>query len=251
MASAAAEAKCPDFAAAWDAQASAEWKALLPDDVMRPLLQKAGAGVAAAWVEGHPMAPPLEKTFAAFAHPLPRVVILGQDPYFTVHADDSFAADGLAFSCPPKMQPSLRNILKEVEACTGEQRTATSLTDWAEQGVFLFNTAASVQRKAGVHLKAWTTAGYAEAVMSALARRPDKTVFMLWGKPAQKAFTKAMRATAAAQGHLVLEAPHPSPLSAYRGFFGCGHFALANEALLSWGAAPIVWGTPRRATETL
>ena len=142
------------------------------------------------------------------------------------------------------MPPSLRNIFKEIgDDIYGDStavRQSTNLTDWAEQGVLLLNTYLSVvEGKAGSHRKlGWSqlTSQLIEEVSGA----NQHIVFMLWGKPAQKNKSLIRQP----ENHLILESVHPSPLSAYRGFFGCKHFSKANEYLVQKGKSPIDWSTP-------
>ncbi|WP_063547931.1 uracil-DNA glycosylase [Burkholderia territorii] len=176
-----------------------------------------------------------------------KVVILGQDPY---HGDDRGTpqAHGLAFSVPPAVRtpPSLRNIFKEIAANFGHDTPRHGCLDsWARQGVLLLNTVLTVERGAAAsHAKrGWEQC--TDTLIRELANRHRGLVFMLWGAHAQ-----AKRALFDASAHCVLEAPHPSPLSAHRGFLGCRHFALANDYLVEAGREPIDWRLPEVA-ETL
>lgn len=181
--------------------------------------------------------PPAKQIFNAFdSCPFEsvKVVILGQDPYH-----EPSQAHGLSFSvlppCPPP--PSLVNIYKEIRSDVGTLVSANGdLTDWSRQGVLLLNATLTVEaHKAGSHQnKGWET--FTDSAIKALAENREHIVFMLWGSYAQRkgAFIDRSR-------HLVLQAPHPSPLSAYRGFFGCKHFSSANAYLISQGLSPIVW----------
>ena len=181
--------------------------------------------------------PPAKQIFNAFdSCPFEsvKVVILGQDPYH-----EPSQAHGLSFSvlppCPPP--PSLVNIYKEIRSDIGTLVSANGdLTDWSRQGVLLLNATLTVEaHKAGSHQnKGWET--FTDSAIKALAENREHLVFMLWGSYAQRkgAFIDRSR-------HLVLQAPHPSPLSAYRGFFGCKHFSAANAYLISQGLSPIVW----------
>ncbi|MCP3708170.1 uracil-DNA glycosylase [Paraburkholderia sp. CNPSo 3274] len=169
-----------------------------------------------------------------------KVVILGQDPY---HGDDRGTpqAHGLAFSVPPSVRPppSLRNIFKEIAASLGIQAPAHGCLDaWALQGVLLLNTVLTVERaSAASHAKrGWERC--TDTLIQELAARHENLVFMLWGAHAQN--KRALLSGA----HCVLEAPHPSPLSAHRGFLGCGHFAQANGYLQAHGRQPIDWRLP-------
>lgn len=163
-----------------------------------------------------------------------RVVILGQDPYPTPGD-----AMGLAFSVSKdhKLPRSLKNIFKEIaDETTSNLRTNGDLSDWADQGVFLLNTVLTVRAgEAASHRKiGWEL--FTDAVIRYLNELDQPIVFMLWGNDAikkQKLLTNA--------NHLVLTAAHPSPLSASRGFFGCGHFITANNFLLQQGLTPINW----------
>lgn len=181
--------------------------------------------------------PPAKQIFNAF-YSCPfesvKVVILGQDPYH-----EPSQAHGLSFSvlppCPPP--PSLVNIYKEIRSDVGDLVSANGdLTAWSRQGVLLLNATLTVEaHKAGSHQnKGWET--FTDSAIKALAENREHLVFMLWGSYAQRkgAFIDRSR-------HLVLQAPHPSPLSAYRGFFGCKHFSSANAYLISQGLSPIVW----------
>lgn len=163
-----------------------------------------------------------------------RVVILGQDPY---HGDGQ--AHGLCFSVNDGIPfpPSLINIFKELTRDFGVPPPKSgNLTRWAEQGVLLLNATLTVERgKAGSHQgKGWEE--FTDAVIRALNNQREGIVFMLWGSYAQKkgAFIDRKK-------HLVLEAPHPSPLSAHRGFIGCGHFKKANDYLTARGIKPVEW----------
>ncbi|MFL6639570.1 MAG: uracil-DNA glycosylase [Paraburkholderia graminis] len=173
-----------------------------------------------------------------------KVVILGQDPY---HGEDRGTpqAHGLAFSVAPNVRtpPSLRNIFKEIATSLGHEPPRHGCLDtWAKQGVLLLNTVLTVERNsAASHAKrGWEKC--TDTLIHELAMRHDHLVFMLWGAHAQ-----AKRALLGGKSHYVLEAPHPSPLSAHRGFLGCGHFAKANEYLVQHGRTPIDWRLPDQA----
>lgn len=166
-----------------------------------------------------------------------RVVILGQDPYH-----GAGQAHGLSFSVPQgvKIPPSLRNIYKEIAAsCGGDIPASGDLTRWAQQGVLLLNTVLTVRPEtAASHQgKGWKIV--TDAIIRAVNDRCDHVVFMLWGSHAQK-----KKALLDSKKHLVLEAPHPSPLSAHRGFLSCGHFTQTNAYLERMGLAPVRW-TPQ------
>ena len=181
--------------------------------------------------------PPADDIFNAF-HLTPlkdvKVVILGQDPY---HGDGQ--AHGLSFSVKPGVEapPSLVNIYKELNEDLGCYIPNNGyLKKWADQGVLLLNTVLTVRaHQANSHQgKGWEQ--FTDAAIMALNGQDRPIVFMLWGRPAQ-----SKKALLDNPNHLILEAPHPSPLSAYRGFFGCHHFSQANEFLKEHGLAPIDW----------
>lgn len=165
-----------------------------------------------------------------------KVVILGQDPY---HGPGQ--ANGLAFSVPNgvKTPPSLRNIYRELrEDVYGgeEQALPTDLRHWAEQGVLLLNAILTVERgKPGSH-KDLGWSALTDQVIECLGRDRDHLVYMLWGS-----FARSKLPLLDPVRHLILEAPHPSPLSAYRGFFGCRHFSTANHYLARHEREPIRW----------
>ena len=181
--------------------------------------------------------PPASKIFAAFdACPFDtvKVIILGQDPYHDVGQ-----ANGLCFSVSPgiPMPPSLVNIFREIHDDTGAEIPSDGdLSRWAKQGVLLLNSTLTVEaHRAGSHQgRGWEE--FTDEVVMRLAKDREHLVFMLWGSYAIKkgAFIDRSR-------HMVLTSPHPSPLSAYRGFFGNHHFSQANAYLSSHGQTPIIW----------
>lgn len=165
-----------------------------------------------------------------------KVVILGQDPY---HGPNQ--AHGLSFSVEKgqKLPPSLKNMMKELQQDIGcEIPEHGDLTSWAKQGVLLLNTVLTVQAgKANSHKgQGWEQ--LTNAIIEHLAKRDQPIVFLLWGKPAQ---SKRMLIERISDKHIILQSPHPSPLSAHRGFFGSRPYSKANEALLSLGQQPIDW----------
>lgn len=183
--------------------------------------------------------PPREQLFSAFHLTCPentRVVILGQDPYH-----EPGQAHGLAFSVREgvKLPPSLVNIYKERESDLGVPMTKSGdLTHWAQQGVLLLNTVLTVEHgKANSH-KDFGWQEFTDAAVAAVAQLPKPVAFILWGAQAQK---KAAVAAAAQYPRLVLQSPHPSPLSSYRGFFGSKPFSKINDFLIKHGEKPIVW----------
>lgn len=181
--------------------------------------------------------PPADDIFNAFAFtPLNevKVVILGQDPY---HGDGQ--AHGLCFSVKPDVEipPSLVNIYKELhEDCGCYIPNNGYLTKWAKQGVLLLNTVLTVRAHQANSHRGIGWEEFTDAAIRILNEQDRPIVYLLWGKPAQ--MKKSMLNN---PKHLILEAPHPSPLSAYRGFFGCQHFSKTNEFLKENGLAPIDW----------
>ncbi len=163
-----------------------------------------------------------------------KVVILGQDPY---HGPGQ--AHGLCFSVNDGIQfpPSLQNIFKEITSDLGIPAPKTgNLTRWAEQGVLLLNATLTVRAsQAGSHQgKGWEE--FTDAVIKTISEKAENVVFILWGSYAIK-----KKALINASKHCILTAPHPSPLSSYRGFFGCKHFSQTNTYLTSKGKTPIEW----------
>lgn len=163
-----------------------------------------------------------------------KVVILGQDPY---HNDGQ--AHGLCFSVKPEVEvpPSLVNIYQELhEDCGCEIPNNGYLEKWAKQGVLMLNTVLTVRAHQANSHRGMGWEEFTDAAIRVLNEQDRPIVFLLWGRPAQ--MKKSMLNN---PKHLILEAPHPSPLSAYRGFFGCRHFSKTNEFLKSHGLEPIDW----------
>lgn len=216
------------------------WKTRVGDYLQRDDMRALSAFLRERKARGARVFPPGPQIFAALqATPFDavKVVILGQDPY---HGFGQ--AHGLSFSVPPgtPVPPSLDNIFKEIERDLGIARPGHGyLMSWAEQGVLLLNAVLTVEEgRAGAHAgKGWE--GFTDAIVEALNREREHLVFMLWGSYAQK-----KGAVIDPRRHRVLKAPHPSPLSAHRGFIGCGHFSAANEYLTRHGVAPIDWALP-------
>tara|TARA_R110002020_G_scaffold454910_3_gene670895 strand:- start:19 stop:681 length:663 start_codon:yes stop_codon:yes gene_type:complete len=181
--------------------------------------------------------PPGKEIFNAFNHcPIEnvKVVILGQDPY---HGPGQ--AHGLSFSVKPDVPfpPSLLNIFKEIDSDLGKPLPPNGdLTRWADQGVFLLNATLTVRaHQAGSHQKrGWEE--FTDEVIRMISDHRENVVFLLWGAYAQK---KSVLIDS--KKHLILKAPHPSPLSSYRGFFGCKHFSKANDYLVAHRIKPIDW----------
>ena len=185
--------------------------------------------------------PPRQELFAAFRLTPPervRVVILGQDPYH-----EPGQANGLSFSVAPgvRLPPSLRNIFTELHTDLGlPQPSGGDLTPWAERGVLLLNTVLTVGRGAANSHAAWGWQRFTDAVLAAMAALPQPVAFVLWGAQAQK--KRPLLQSAAPR--LVLCAPHPSPLSSYRGFFGSRPFSQINAFLQENGEQPVDWQLP-------
>lgn len=222
------------------------WKAALGDYFDRPEMQALASFLRAEKAAGKRIYPPGGEIFAALdATPLPAVkaVILGQDPY---HGPGQ--AHGLCFSVRPgvAVPPSLANIFAEIERDLGIARPDHGcLTPWARRGVLLLNAVLTVEDgHAGAHQgKGWE--GFTDTVIATLERQREGLVFLLWGSHAQ-----AKGRLIDPRRHLVLKAPHPSPLSAHRGFIGCGHFSACNRYLEQRGAAPIDWSLPPQSMLT-
>ena len=181
--------------------------------------------------------PPGHEIFQAFnSTPLPqvKVVILGQDPY---HGEGE--AHGLSFSVKDgvSIPPSLQNIYKEIHRDLGTPFPASgNLMRWAEQGVLLLNAILTVEKDQAASHRNQGWEPFTDAAIQAVNELQHPVVFMLWGS-----FARSKAPMINRQKHLILEAPHPSPLSAYRGFMGCGHFSKANEFLVSKNNSPIQW----------
>ncbi len=212
------------------------WRSLLQQEFDKPYFHALAEAVRNEYQRGV-VYPPARLIFNAFDQcplPLVKVVILGQDPYH-----EPSQAEGLCFSVPDgvPLPPSLVNIYKEIasEFNTPVPRNG-SLLRWARQGVLLLNSTLTVrQHQANSHQGiGWET--FTDAVISLLSLHRQNLVFMLWGSYAQR-----KGQVIDASRHLILKTAHPSPLSAYRGFFGCNHFRMANDYLLSHGITPIEW----------
>ncbi len=219
-----------------DVKIDASWKRVLQDEFEKPYFAQLTNFVREEY-KTKKIFPPGNMIFSAFDHcPFDKVkvVIIGQDPY---HNDGQ--AHGLCFSVNTGVDfpPSLINIFKEIERDLGKSMpTSGNLERWADQGVLLLNATLTVQaHSAGSHQgRGWET--FTDAVIRKVAEEKEHVVFMLWGNYAQQ-----KGAVVDGQKHLVLKSVHPSPLSAYRGFIGCGHFSAANEYLLKNGISPMNW----------
>jgi len=224
----------------------ASWKARVGDYFDRPEMVALSAFLRAELRAGKAIYPPPKRIFAALdttPFEAVKVVILGQDPY---HGPNQ--AHGLCFSVLPGVPapPSLENIFKEIERDLRIPRPDHGcLIPWARQGVLLLNAVLTVERGfAGSHQgKGWE--GFTDAVVDHLNREREDLVFLLWGSYAQ-----AKGKLIDTGRHLVLKAPHPSPLSAHRGFIGCGHFSRTNAWLSEHGLPDIDWRLPPAAELT-
>lgn len=212
------------------------WQDILNDEMIKQYLDTAMKEVDGKIRSGETVFPPREYIFRAMdltPFDKTRVVILGQDPYHELHQ-----ANGLAFSVfeGVKIPPSLRNMFKELQDdWGGELRTNTDLSDWAEQGVLLLNTALSVvEGQANSMAKAWEP--FTDRLIELIDKNKEPVIFVLWGGNAKKkkALIKNNRA-------LIIENAHPSPLSAYRGFFGSKPYSRINAMLNSLGENEIKW----------
>jgi uracil-DNA glycosylase len=216
------------------------WKERLQAAIQSDEMVKLRSFLSAEKSAGSTIYPPMPLLFNALnwtPFERVRVVIIGQDPY---HGEGQ--AHGLSFSVPRGIDipPSLRNIYKEIHADLGKPIPSHGcLQHWAEQGVLLLNSVLTVRaHEAASHRnRGWE--GFTDRIISILGTRPEPTVFMLWG-----AFAQSKSVLIDARNHLILQAPHPSPLSAHRGFLGCRHFSKANDWLQAGGIEPIDWTVP-------
>lgn len=219
-----------------DVRIEPSWKEVLADEFEKPYFSLLTSFVRKEY-QTKQIFPPASLIFNAFnlcPFDKVKVVIIGQDPYHEVGQ-----AHGLCFSVNDgvKFPPSLVNIFKEIERDYGKPMPQSgNLVRWANQGVFLLNATLTVcQGAAGSHQnKGWEE--FTDRVIKEISERKKHVVFLLWGSYAQR---KGL--VIDEKKHLVLKAVHPSPLSAYRGFFGCGHFRKANEYLTQQGETPIEW----------
>lgn len=211
------------------------WRPFLDSEFAKPYFQELSKFLREAYQNTH-VFPAKSQVFRAFTTDLNsvKVVILGQDPYHTPGA-----AHGLAFSVPDSqpIPPSLVNIYKEIDSEYGLHANQTgNLKSWQEQGVLLLNNVLTVEaHKAGSHRgKGWEI--FTEATVKYLNEQCPHLVFLLWGRDA-----RSKKSLIDTSKHLVLESAHPSPLSAYNGFFGNGHFLKTNDFLNQHGLAEIDW----------
>lgn len=215
-----------------------DWAKLLSSTLDNDNFKQLSQFVEDQYCSDTPIYPPKPLIFNALELTPPesiKVVILGQDPY---HGPGQ--AHGLAFSINDnckKLPPSLKNIFKELEADLGQSSPSHGdLTEWAKQGVLLLNTVLTVEHKQAHSHKNKGWEQVTDDIISGLNQVPQTIIFLLWGAHAQ-----AKEALIDQSKHTILKAPHPSPLSAHRGFFGCGHFSKTNQLLEANGHSPINW----------
>lgn len=219
-----------------DVRIAEDWKELLREEFSKPYFDMLVNFVKGEYSSGvvYPSGKNIFRAFDKCPFDKLKVVIIGQDPY---HGPGQ--ANGLCFSVGEGVPfpPSLQNIFKEVASDIGTPiPTSGELDRWAEQGVLLLNAVLTVRaHSAASHAgRGWEQ--FTDAVVRAIAERKEGVVYMLWGSYAQK-----KGAIANPEKNLILKAVHPSPLSAYRGFFGCKHFSQANQYLQQIGKSPIEW----------
>ena len=218
-------------------QIEQSWKTALKDEFEKDYFAALTKEVREAYSNHGPVYPPPQLLFNAFEHcpfEAVQVVILGQDPY---HGPGQ--AHGLSFSVPEgvAIPPSLKNIYKEIATDIGTAPPPSgNLERWATQGVLLLNSTLTVRAGAAGSHQHFGWERFTDTVIATIAEQKEHVVFMLWG-----AFAGSKAAYIDKEKHCVLTAPHPSPLAAHRGFFGCRHFSQCNEYLARHGRTPIVW----------
>ena len=219
-----------------DVKISESWKNLLQEEFNKPYFEELTRFVKTEYSAGQvfPAGRNIFRAFDKCPFDKLKVVIIGQDPYHGVGQ-----ANGLCFSVDDGVQypPSLQNIFKEIHDDIGSPIPSSGNLDrWAEQGVLLLNAVLTVRaHQAASHAgRGWEQ--FTDAVVRAIAQRKEGVVYMLWGNYAQR-----KGQIADPERNLILKSVHPSPLSVYRGFFGCKHFSKANDYLIKSGKEPIVW----------
>lgn len=213
-----------------------DWQSALSTETQKEYFKKLNSFLDSEY-KSKTIFPPKHEVFSMFSlctFEDIEVVILGQDPYH-----GAGQAHGLSFSVNEgvRIPPSLKNIYKEIESDTGaKSTTAGNLEHWAHQGVFLLNATLTVESgNPGSH-QGYGWELFTDSVIEKISQEKERVVFLLWGK-----FAQAKAALIDDSKHLVLTAPHPSPFSAYTGFFGCKHFSLTNTYLNKHGKKPIDW----------
>ena len=219
-----------------DVKISESWKSLLQAEFDKPYFEELTRFVKAEYAQGSvfPAGRNIFRAFDKCPFDKLKVVIIGQDPYHGVGQ-----ANGLCFSVDDGVQypPSLQNIFKEIQDDLGTPIPQSGNLDrWAEQGVLLLNAVLTVRaHQAASHAgRGWEQ--FTDAVVRTIAERKEGVVYMLWGNYAQR-----KGQIADPERNLILKSVHPSPLSVYRGFFGCKHFSKANDYLIKLGKEPVVW----------
>lgn len=212
------------------------WKKLLKEEFSKDYMQALQAKLRSEYQEKiiYPKPSDIFSAFNLTSFDKVKVVIIGQDPY---HGPDQ--AHGLCFSVQPqiKIPPSLANVYKEIESDLGIKMPPHGhLKSWAEQGVLLLNSILTVENGNPMAHKKLGWEIFTDHVIDLINEKKENVVFMLWGSPAH---TKAKNVDL--HKHFVLKTVHPSPLSSYRGYFGCKHFSICNDFLKSKGLAPIDW----------
>jgi len=216
------------------------WKGLLLEEFQQPYMHSLREFLAGQKSLGKTIYPPGQLIFNAMnSTPFEqvKVVILGQDPYH-----GAGQAHGLCFSVNSgvALPPSLRNIFKELQSDLGISQSAHGcLTHWADQGVLLLNAVLTVEAGNAASHEGQGWERFTDAIVGKVNELKEHVVFLLWGSYAQR-----KGSIIDTRRHLVLKAPHPSPLSASRGFFGCRHFSKANSYLLETGQQPVDWALP-------
>ena len=219
-----------------DVRIAEDWKEILREEFSKPYFEELVLFVKQEYASGEvfPAGRNIFRAFDKCPFEKLKVVIIGQDPY---HGDGQ--ANGLCFSVNEGVPfpPSLKNIFKEVSDDIGVPVPRSGELDrWAEQGVLMLNAVLTVRAHNAASHAGHGWERFTDAVVKAIAERKQGVVYMLWGSYAQR-----KGAIADPKQNLILHAVHPSPLSAYRGFFGCKHFSQANNYLISLGKDPIVW----------
>lgn len=208
------------------------WKTLIQTEQSKDYFINLEEIVNASTKEVYPPKAERYKAFEYTEYEDVKILILGQDPYHQKHQ-----AMGLSFSVNEgiKIPPSLINIYKELESDLGINKITGDLSNWAKQGVFLLNTLLSVEDSSPLSHQNIGWEIFTDKVIETLSDREDPVIFILWGNSARE------KKTMIKDHHYILEAPHPSPLSAYRGFFGSKPFSRANKLLIEMGKDPIDW----------
>lgn len=213
------------------------WSKKLSNEIEKPYFPTLLKKVEELYEANEEVYPPQDKILAAFAlcpFDIVKVVILGQDPYH-----GAGQAQGLSFSVPHgvKVPPSLKNIYKEIQTDIGTPIPTTgNLEHWAKQGILLLNSTLTVEAKSPGSHQGIGWERFTDAVIKKISDDKEQVVFLLWGK-----FAQAKSELIDETKHLVLKAPHPSPFSAYTGFFDCKHFSKTNDYLLKNNSEPIIW----------